>query len=182
MCRTRFVCSTLLALICASVVVAQETQPPPAQSGAGGPAAARGNVKPAELANALDQYALVQAQRTLQLTDAQYLQFVPRLKTLQQARRRNQQARNRIIHQLRQLAGPRAAAEPDEATLTQHLTALREQEDRASRELRSAHDAVDEVLTAKQRARFRIFEENLEVRKLDLLMRARARAGEPGGH
>jgi hypothetical protein len=41
---------------------------------------------------------------------------------------------------------------------------------------------VDEVLTPRQQARFRLFEERIEQQKLDLLMRARARAarGERG--
>ena len=36
--------------------------------------------------------------------------------------------------------------------------------------MRRAYDAVDEVLDARQQARFRIFEERIERRKLDLLI------------
>jgi hypothetical protein len=176
MSTARFVCGGLLTLICATASSAQA--PPqsiaPPENRADPPPAARAA---RDLANALDQYALVQAQRTLQLNDSQYLQFMPRLKTLQQTRRHNQQARNRLLNQIRQLVGPRAVGEPDEATLTKHLTALREHDERAAREMRAAYDALDEVLTVKQRARFRIFEENIEARKLELLMRARSRAG-----
>ena len=42
------------------------------------------------------------------------------------------------------------------------------------------YDALDEVLDARQQARFRIFEERLEARKLDLLMRARQGAARGG--
>ena len=178
MSTARFVCGGLITLIC---VTGGSAQAPPQSGGAadrpGEPPSETRTVKPAELANALDKYALVQAQRTLQLNDSQYLQFMPRLKTLQQTRRHNQQARNRILNQLRQLVGPRATGNADEATVTQHLTALREHDERAARELRTAYDALDEVLTLRQRARFRIFEENIEARKLELLMRARSRAG-----
>ena len=150
------------------------------QAGQGGQAR---TAKPVErrLANALDQYALVQARKWLQLTDAQYEQFVPHLQALQQARRRNQQARNRIIGELRRLAGARATGVPDEAAIARQLAALRDQDERAARELRDAYDAIDAVLTVPQRARFRLFEENLEIRKLELLMRARGRTGQPGG-
>ncbi len=41
--------------------------------------------------------------------------------------------------------------------------------------------SVDEVLDARQQARFRIFEERMELRKLDLLMRARTRAAPSNG-
>jgi hypothetical protein len=37
------------------------------------------------------------------------------------------------------------------------------------------------VLTLRQRARFRIFEEMMERRKLDLVSRARQQASRPGG-
>jgi len=133
------------------------------------------------LANALDEFAILQARRTLQLNEAQYEEFLPRLRALQQTRRRHQQARNRIVQELRQLAGPRAAGTPDDAAIAQALAALREHDDRVGRELRAAYDALDEVLEPQQRARFRLFEEALEARKLDLLMRARARAGRGGG-
>jgi hypothetical protein len=55
-------------------------------------------------------------------------------------------------------------------------------DDRSAVELRRAYDALDEVLDVPQQARFRMFEEMIERRKLDLLMRARQRtAGRRGG-
>lgn len=129
-------------------------------------------MNPAEVMRILDGYALVQAQEALQLGEAQYGQFVTRLKTLQDVRRRNLQARHRIVQELRKLAGPQAAA-ADETRLREQLKALREHEERATAEVRKAYDALDEVLDARQQARFRLFEERLELRKMDLLMRAR---------
>ena len=61
----------------------------------------------------------------------------------------------------------------EEASLRQQLKSLRDHDDRAAEELRKAYDGIDEVLDARQQARFRLFEERLELRKLDLLMRAR---------
>ena len=74
----------------------------------------------------LDAYAVVQAQDALQLNDTQYGPFVGRLKKLQETRRRNQQARNQIIQELRRLAGPQATAPSDEAAIRERLKALRE--------------------------------------------------------
>jgi hypothetical protein len=133
------------------------------------------------LANALDQYALVQAQRTLELSEPQYAQFVPLLRELQQLKRKNFQARNRLLQELRrQVRGRGGQPEADDATLTATLQKLRENEERASSELKAAYDALDAVMTPRQRARFRLFEEQVEARKLELLMNARARAARGG--
>ena len=44
---------------------------------------------------------------------------------------------------------------------------------RAVADVRKAHDALDQVLDVRQQARFRVFEENMERRKLELVARAR---------
>ena len=134
---------------------------------------AAGVLSPGEVVAMLDAYAVVQAQDALQLNDTQYGPFVGRLKKLQETRRRNQQARNQIIQELRRLAGPQATALSDEAAIRERLKALRELDDRSALEIRHTYDALDEVLDVRQQARFRIFEEQIERRKLDLLMRAR---------
>ena len=135
------------------------------------PAAALSN---AELITMLDAYALVQAQNALQLDDEQYGQFVSRLKRLHETRRRNMQGRTRLLQELRRLTAP--AAITDEGLLRDRVKALREFDDQALQAMRREYDAVDEVLTPRQQARFRLFEERIEQQKLDLLMRARARA------
>jgi hypothetical protein len=142
----------------------------------------RSALAPAEVVAMLDAYAVVQAQDALQLNDAQYGNFVTRLKRLQETRRRNQQARNQIIQELRRLAGPNASAPVDDNAIRTNLKTLRELDDRSAAELRRAYDSIDEVLDVPQQARFRIFEETIERRKLDLLMRARqSAAGRRGG-
>ena len=60
--------------------------------------------------------------------------------------------------------------------MRERLRTLREHDDRAGEELRKAYDSLDEVLDVRQQARFRIFEETIERRKLDLVVRARERA------
>lgn len=137
------------------------------------PNRAAGQLSPAEVVGMLDAYAVVQAQEALQLNDGQYGQFVARLKKLQETRRRNQQARNQIVQDLRQLTGPQTALQVDEPAVRERLKALRDHDDRAAAEMRQAYDVLDEGLDVRQQARFRIFEEQIERRKLDLLMRAR---------
>jgi hypothetical protein len=132
----------------------------------------------AELAAALDAYALVQAQQHLQLADDKYSTFAARLKRLQEVRRRNQRVRQRLVQDLRKLAGARAVPPGDDNAIRAALTALREHDEKAAGELRAAYDALDQVLDVRQQARFRLFEEVIEQRKLELLVRAqRARQG-----
>ncbi len=167
----------LRALVVSSVLAALPAVPAAALQAPDRPGAGLTN---AELVAMLDTYALVQAQETLQLDDGQYGQFVVRLRKLQETRRRHQQARNRILQDLRRLSDPKAAAPPGEDTIRERLKALREVDERAALDMRSAYDAVDELLNVRQQARFRLFEENVERRKLDLLMRARERAARLG--
>jgi hypothetical protein len=170
----------IVLVLCTAASAAAQQRPRAERPAGRGDTPALSSAKPADLVNALDRYALAQARRTLQLTDAEYQRVMPRLKHLQQTRRRNMVARNRLMQDLRRLAGPRASGEPDENAVLDALRALREHDERSLRDVQAAHDAVDEVLTPRQRARFRLFEENLEARKLDLLMRSRTRPA-PGG-
>jgi hypothetical protein len=141
--------------------VAQEPgAAPPAGLGAG------------EVQRLLDAYALVQAQDFLALSDAQFNAFVPKLRALQEARRRNEQERLRLVQQLRQMTNGRLG-QVTENDLRDRLRALREVETRAPAEIQRAMDGVDEALDVHQQARFRVFEQQIEQRKLQLLMRAR---------
>jgi len=125
-----------------------------------------------------DAYTVLQAQEALGLTEAQYGRFVTRLKSLQEMRRRHQQARNQILNQLRQLttADGRAVAAPDEGAIAEQLRSLRDEDDRGAGDLRKAYEGVDETLSVTQQGRFRTFEERMEQQKLELLLRARQNA------
>jgi hypothetical protein len=170
--------ASLLALVLAAATVAPAfAQAPPRQG-----RAARGErIAPLEVLRVLDGYAVVQAQEALQLTDAQYGTFVTRLRRLQDTRRQHQQTRSKILGELRRLVGPAAAEGASEAAIRDRLAELRTHDEKAAAELRQAHDAIDEVLDPVQQARFRLFEEQLERRKLDLIMRARQGAAAGGG-
>lgn len=133
------------------------------------------DMTPGEIQRLFDAYLIMEAQQALNLTEAQYPQFLARLKTLQDTRRRNQQQRNQLMGELQRLTNPRttAAARPDEAQIKERLGALQELESRTAAEMRKAYNGLDEVLDLRQQARFRVFEEQIERRKIELLMRAR---------
>jgi hypothetical protein len=128
---------------------------------------------PAEIQKLFDAYLVMEAQQALTLSDEQYPQFLTRLRALQETRRRNQQERFRLMGELQRLSNPRQGARTDDAMLKDRLAALQELETRSAAELRKAYTALDEVLDLRQQARFRIFEEQIERRKIELLMRAR---------
>jgi hypothetical protein len=165
---------TLAALLSTPVLASSQQQTPPtapAQPDVPG-------ISAGEIQRWFDAYALVQAQEALQLSDAQYGRFVTRLKALQETRRRHQQSRNQILADLRRLTSPQTGT-PDEASVRERLRVLRDEEDRAAADLRKAYEGVDEVLDVPQQARFRLFEEQMERRKLELLLRARQNARNP---
>jgi hypothetical protein len=173
----RIVVGSWIAAMLAVAPSASAGQRPERPAAPEGRADQRADALPdAALADMLDTYAIVQAQRELTIADEMYGTFAARLKKLQDIRRRNQRQRQQLIRELVRMAGPRAAAPADDAAIRAQLTALREHDDRAAAELRQAYDALDEVLDTRQQARFRMFEEQIERRKLDLLVRARARA------
>ena len=84
-----------------------------------------------------------------------------------------------MLADFRRLTNPQTGT-VDEALVAERLKAFREEEDRSTAELRKAYDAVDETLDVAQQARFRLFEERMEQRKLELIMRARQDPRAPG--
>jgi len=60
----------------------------------------------AELQRLFDAYTVMQAQEALQLDDAQFGQFLPKLKALQDTRRRNEVARNQLVAELGRMTAP----------------------------------------------------------------------------
>jgi hypothetical protein len=161
----------LFALAVPAAVVAQPPQPPPDQpQGIGREPGS--NMTPGEIQKLFDAYIVVEAQRALELSDTQYPQFIAKLRVLQEARRRNQQERMQVLQRLTRLTAPRAP-EADTATLEGLLRNLQELDSRTGAEMRKAYDELDQVLEVRQRARFRVLEEQVERRKIELLMRAR---------
>lgn len=154
-----------LALVTLSITsnATAQTAPPPE---------ARAEIRPGEVQGLFDAYVLVQVQDSLGLSEQDYTRLLPPLRFMQQVRRRAQQERQGFINELRKLTDPRLPQPTDESLLRERLSAFQEFESRSAAELRRAYDGVDEVLTVRQRARFRVFEDNVERRKMQLLLRA----------
>lgn len=174
--RTVCTCALLGVLVAPSWSYAQD----PARGAQPNPAPGRGqrgqprglppvgpNMNQLQLQAWIDAYALVQAERELQLTSEQYPDFVARLARLQNVRRRLLGERRRLLGELGGLVQEPAGAR--DAAIDEKLRALDDVARRAAGELRKSLEGVDSVLTPWQRGRFRLFEEQLERRKIELL-------------
>ena len=124
--------------------------------------------------NMIDTWALVEAQKQLELTDDQYSSFVPRMTKLNTARRRHMADRTRLLGELRQLL--RGATPASDDAIADKVRAIDDLNQRSGQELRQLAAELDGTLTPYQRARFRLFEELIELRKIDMLLRVRGRA------
>jgi hypothetical protein len=133
--------------------------------------AANENVDPAELGRLFDAYTVMQAQEALGLDEARFGPFVTRLRALQEMRRRHLRERVAVMRDLRQLL----QSPGNDAQLKERLDALVRLETASRADQAKAMDAIDELLDIRQRARFRLLEQQLELRKLELVNRARQR-------
>jgi hypothetical protein len=131
-----------------------------------------------ELERYFDSYEIFEAQRALQLDDQQFLVVGQRLQQMQRVRRRHQNQRRMLLGELREAVAS-GLVDRDEAAVTERLARLNELGVTQAQELRRAHQALDAILTVRQRVQFRLFQERFERRRLELL--AAARRGRSGG-
>ena len=124
----------------------------------------------------LDSLVMQKAQGHLQLTDDQMQRFFKPMKQLQLVRRQHLMRRTRLMNELRRMTQPEA-----NFTDSQYEASVKQLDDLESEMLiveTKALADVDATLTPRQRARFRVFEEQMEVEKIKLLSNA-ARGGGP---
>jgi Spy/CpxP family protein refolding chaperone len=123
-----------------------------------------------EVARLFDAYALMQAQEQLNIADDQFSAFLTRFKALQDVRRRTLNGRARVLMEMRRILNQ---PQPDEQMIRERLKTLQDINARGADEEKKAYEAIDQVLDLRQQARFRVFEEAMERRKLELVSRAR---------
>ena len=163
------VSSSLLVVLCAASPSAQARQgraAPPATP----PAAGETGVSPGDVQRMFDAYMVMQAQEQLKISDDHFPQFLTRYKALQELRRKSLQEHGRLLVEMRQMLN---APNPDEAQLKERMKSLQDLDSRSIADARKAYEAIDQVLDVRQQAKFRIFEEAMERRKLELVTRAR---------
>jgi len=156
----------LFTFACAPAVAAQARQGREGRAGGG----VEPGVSPGEVQRMFDAYALMQAQEQLKIGDEQFSQFLTRYKALLDVRRRTLQERSRLIVELRRLLNQ---PQPDDAQIRDRLKTLEEIDARGAADEKRSYAAIDQVLDLRQQAKFRVFEEVMERRKLELVGRAR---------
>jgi hypothetical protein len=156
----------------------QAPQPTPGGRGQrpGGPGPVNPNVALRDVQGMLNSMALVDAQAFLHLSDPQWVAFVPKMRELQKVRMQHQERRRQLIQQIRRATVDGSTL--DEAALAANVKDLDDLEAKMATDERAALSGVDSVLTVYQRARFRVFEETIELRKLELLAKV---MNSPGG-
>jgi len=157
-------------------------QPPDSQAGraTGRPGAGRGAPPNPDVMNArqvenyFDNYVLIEARTQLQMTDDVYFKFGPPMERLQRLRRGIEGDRRRILMQLNELS--RAVGTTDDAAIAVQLKALDDLRVQSAEQIRQAYAELDALLSPRQRARLRVFENSMEQRKLELVLQAQQRA------
>lgn len=160
---------------------AQQTPPPQPPAGRRPGREGRANdalpgLRADEVQQIVDGWEIATAEKTLQLNDQQYVPFIQQLRKLQNGRRQQFMQRRRMLMSLQQTLNQQPPA--DDAAIDAKVKQFDDQERKLQQELQTLHAAIDAVLTPRQRLRFRVLQEQMERRKLEVLSRA-MRAGGP---
>lgn len=161
---------------------AQDPTPPAAQQAApqrpGRGAQKDQTANPLEVAQTvqdmLDSMVLTRAQTALALTDDQYPLFFRRMQAFQRVQRRHQMQRLQLIRELAQLTKAGAATDDVLAAKTKAVDDL---EASMSAQEREAMAAIDQTISIRQRARLRVFLENMDRTKITLIAQAMQAGG-----
>lgn len=157
-----------IALMCLTGVAA-------AQGGRQG-----GDLSPAGIQQMFDTLTVMEAEKFLPLSAEQYPVFVQRLRRLQDARMQSNRRRTKAISALRGLVGPQAANTATDQAIEAALAEVTRADADGQAAVRKALDDLEQGLSVRQRARFRLLEESIERRKIDFLTRVRQGGGKQG--
>ncbi len=139
-----------------------------------------GDIAPGDIQAMFEAMTVMEAERFVMLTPDQFPVFVQRLKRLHEARATMNRRRNRALNDLRGMANPQNGR-ADDATIDVKLRELAAIELEGRTAVDKAIEALDQMLSPKQRARFRMLEDNIEKKKIDFLTKVRQPGGR-GGH
>jgi Spy/CpxP family protein refolding chaperone len=151
-----------------------------AGQGAAQPPRDPGALTAADVEREFDNFALGQAQRQLNLTEAQFFRFARAYRALQNVKRQAQRERRVLMAELGALIREPGPVQNPDAVLAK-IKAIDDLGVQAATRIQRALAAVDGVLNVRQRARFRQFDQQMERRKLELLGLAQANARGRGG-
>jgi Spy/CpxP family protein refolding chaperone len=125
----------------------------------------------------VDAYIVSNLQESVGLSDEQFARMLPLVKRLQSDRRELAQRRGRALGEMRRVLESGTATE---ARVVDLLKDVKEVEATQHETIRRDMDAIDQVLTPLQQAKFRLLEGEVE-RKIRALMEDLRPANRPGG-
>ncbi|MET0552115.1 MAG: hypothetical protein ABW221_03700 [Vicinamibacteria bacterium] len=132
-----------------------------------GEARAQGGARPRDEAfRMVDAYIVSNLQESVGITDEQFARILPLVKRLQNDRRDLAQRRGRALAEMRRAL---ASGSATEARVLELLKDLKAVESSQHETIRRDMDAIDQVLTPVQQAKFRVLEGEVE-RKIRALM------------
>jgi hypothetical protein len=137
-------------------------------------------MSPVYIQQMFDTMAIMEAERFLPLNNEQYPVFVQRLRRLQETRMQSNRRRTKALNELRALVGPQAQPDVADSLIDAKLKELAAAEVEGAAAVRKALDDLEAGLTTRQRARYRLLEENVERRKIDFLTKVRGGGPGPG--
>lgn len=129
-----------------------------------------------EIEGMIDAYVLSKLQDALVLSDEEFGRMVVAQKKMQDARRAYRRTRNEVLREMRQTLRRDDAGE---AELSPLLGRLDELQQRFLEEERARYRDIDAVLDVRQRARYRIFEAEVQRRLQQLIRESRRGAPRP---
>jgi len=125
-----------------------------------------------EVQELMDAYVISKMQDALQLDDEQFAKMVVAQKNLQQDRRDYQRKRSAILRELQPMVRGSESSEDEVAARLERLEELKSEFEATSRE---DYQAIDQILTVHQSARYRLLEVTLQRRMQELLQKVRGR-------
>ena len=138
------------------------------------------SMSPVYIQQMFDAMAVMEAERFLPLSAEQYPNFVQRLRRLHEARMQFSRRRTKALNELRGLTGAQAQPDVPDSLIDAKLKDLAAAELDGAAAVRKALDDLDMGLSMRQRARYRLLEENVERRKIDFLTKVRGGGSGPG--
>ena len=138
-------------------------------------------IAPNEVQAMFDTMLIMDAEKFMVLTPEQFPMFVQRVRKLQDVRIQQIRKHNRAFGELRAMSGPQNPR-PDEAAIDAKLKELDAIEVEAANGRAKAMEALDQMLSPLQRARFRLLEDGIEKKKIDFINKVRqpGRGGDEG--
>ena len=140
--------------------------------GLGATAVAQDDLGPnqTEVERMMEAYVLSKIQESLELDDDQYGRMAVAQKNLQQARREYRRDRMSVLRKMRQTLRQNRGGDEE---LTDLLGQLETLKDEFAAKEKAGYDAIDDILDVRQRARYRILEQEIQRRLQQMLRRVR---------